>query len=85
MAPLTQDLVRFHGYQSALASAVVVGTSFVLRVIFGWRTLAWLLVRASLIASWYCAYVAHQSATALERDPFLPLVGPWAVSFVGDE
>lgn len=79
------DLVRFHGYQSALASVVVLGVSFLLRVIFGWRTLAWILVRISVIASWYCGYIAHQSATALEREPFLPHVGPMSVSFVGEE
>lgn len=85
MQDLRQDLVRFHGYQSALASAAVIGTTFVLRAILGWTTLAWLLVRISLVASWYCAYIAHQSATALEREPFLPYVGPLAVAYVGEE
>ncbi|WFC99559.1 hypothetical protein MYAM1_002304 [Malassezia yamatoensis] len=79
------DLVRFHGYQSALASAAVILMSFILRAIFGWYTLSWLMTRVGILASWYAGYIAHHSATALEREPFLPYFGPMAVSFVGEE
>ena len=92
---LTQDLVRFHAYQAGMGGAGVLIFTFLLRLIFGWHTLAILLRYWALFGSWYFwfvsfllsyrSYLAHQSATSLERDPFLPVLGSYAVTCVGEE
>lgn len=78
-----QDLVRFHAYQSGLAGAAVLILSWLWNWFFGWG--GTLIRRVLLGVSWYLAYLAHQSATSLERRPFLQILGEYAVSFVGDE
>lgn len=91
---LPQDLVRFHAYQAGFGGAILLVGAWVLRNIFGLRWLVWILTRLCLFGSWYCAYVdvgtnlsyiAHRSATSLEREPFLPVLGNYAVQCVGDE
>ena len=81
---LLQDLARFHAYQAGFGGAIV--------LVVAW--FVWLLTRLCLFGSWYCAYVddgtnlsyiAHRSATSLEREPFLPVLGNYAVRCVGDE
>ncbi|PKI83890.1 hypothetical protein MVES1_001997 [Malassezia vespertilionis] len=79
------DLARFHAFQAALCSVAAILAELVLRHIFGLVSLAWILLRLFYLASWYCGYIAHQSAVSLERAPFVPIVGPHAVSFVGEE
>lgn len=92
----TQDLVRFHAYQSGVGGAAVLVSTWVLGNILKLHWLVWLLTRVCLFFSWYCAYVyclsltnisyvAHRSATSLEREPFLPMLGNYAVQCVGDE
>ena len=91
---LLQDLARFHAYQAGFGGAIVLVGAWVLRNIFGLHWIVWLLTRLCLFGSWYCAYVdngtklsyiAHRSATSLEREPFLPVLGNYAVRCVGDE
>jgi len=91
---LLQDLARFHAYQAGFGGAIVLVVAWVLRNIFGLGWFVWLLTRLCLFGSWYCAYVddgtnlsyiAHRSATSLEREPFLPVLGNYAVRCVGDE
>lgn len=66
-----------------MGGAVVLVLSWLFHIFFGFggKTLR----RLCLFASWYGAYLAHQSATSLERVPFLPVLGEHAVSCVGDE
>ncbi|CAO1625735.1 unnamed protein product [Jaminaea pallidilutea] len=81
----SNDLVRFHAYQSSLCGVAVVLALYVLRSWFGWYTISLLIGMGSLGASWVAGSNAHRAAPTLSKEPYLPYVGPLADDWVGSE
>ena len=99
MSNVSQDLARFHAYQSGVCGALAICGLWILRRIFGLGSLVTLLRVALLGLSWYAGYVpliadracsqgsyiANKAAGSLEREPFVPHIGTYAISWVGEE
>lgn len=92
-----QDLARFHAYQAAASGVAGILGLWLMRHLLGFTSLATLAQYALFCGSWYCGWVlgrrrsahsrflANKSASTLERHPFLPVVGEYALSWVRDE
>ncbi|CAO1613579.1 unnamed protein product [Parajaminaea phylloscopi] len=81
----TNDLARFHAYQSALCGVATILLLYVMRSWFGWYTLSVIAGMAALGASWVAGSNAHKAAPTLAKVPYLPYVGPLAEEWVGTE
>ncbi|PWN92413.1 hypothetical protein FA10DRAFT_266181 [Acaromyces ingoldii] len=79
------DLARFHAYQSGICGIAIVLFLWILRSLFGWKTLSIIVGMAGLGWSWVCGSTAANSAPTLTRAPYLPHVGPLADQWVGEE
>lgn len=55
----SQDLARFHAYQSGLCGVIAIISLYVLRHWFGWYTLSIICGMGALGASWVAGYVAR--------------------------
>ncbi|PWN31464.1 uncharacterized protein FA14DRAFT_128078 [Meira miltonrushii] len=79
------DLVRFHAYQAGLFGVANVLLLWILHSWFGWYTFSIIVGMASLGYSWVCGSNAANAAPTLARSPFLPVLGPLAEQWVGEE
>jgi hypothetical protein len=55
----SQDLARFHAYQSGLCGVIAIISLYILRHWFGWYTLSIICGMGALGASWVAGYVAR--------------------------
>ncbi|PWN21490.1 hypothetical protein BCV69DRAFT_282212 [Microstroma glucosiphilum] len=81
----TNDLARFHAYQSGLCGVIAIISLYILRHWFGWYTLSIICGMGALGASWVAGSNAHRAAPTLEKTPYLPRLGPLAEEWVGAE